>query len=115
MARSGSSGEPPLPNASQIGRVFGHGVGAERSAAASAAVTIQHELEALKMHFKSCCREHDLEWKEPNQKAVLAVIEEKIESFKSLQKVGHWSIAAHTEAGNGTSFPPITTAAQCPR
>eukprot|EP00873_Tetraselmis_striata_P015127 jgi/Tetstr1/435391/TSEL_002648.t1 len=50
-------------------------------------LTIQHELEALKMHFKSCCREHGLEWKEPNQKAVLAIIEEKIEAFKSLQKL----------------------------
>jgi hypothetical protein len=39
------------------------------------------------MHFRSCCRQHGLEWKEPNQKAVADIIDEKIESFKSLQKV----------------------------
>ena len=51
------------------------------------AVVIQHELEALKMHMKACCRARGLDYTHPNVKELTAAIVEKAETFKSMTKV----------------------------
>ena len=39
------------------------------------------------MHIKACCRARGLDYAQPNSKSFTAVLNEKIETFKSLQKV----------------------------
>ena len=39
------------------------------------------------MHIKACCRARGLDYAQPSVKAFTAVVNEKIETFKSMQKV----------------------------